>query len=66
MLNNILSILQSVGLGSQKRALHSNFSNPYLNAQVFVQRIQGQHYINNGLKVELYCLSTNAHISLKQ
>lgn len=66
MLNNIHSILENLGLSRQKRALHIQFSNPALNGQVFVQRIQGQHQINVGLKVDVLCLSTNAHIQLKQ
>ena len=66
MLNNIHSMLEHLGLSLQKRALHIQFSNEALNSQVFVQRIQGQHFINQGLKAEVLCLSTNAHIQLKQ
>ncbi|EXH11443.1 rhs element Vgr family protein [Acinetobacter sp. 1245593] len=36
-----------------------------MNSQVFLQRIDGQHYLNQGTTAELICLSTNAHISLK-
>ncbi|MEB6678153.1 phage late control D family protein, partial [Acinetobacter haemolyticus] len=39
---------------------------PSLNQQVFLQKIQGQHAINQGMTAELICLSTNAHIPLKQ
>ncbi|WP_035368094.1 phage late control D family protein, partial [Acinetobacter haemolyticus] len=42
------------------------FANPSLNQQVFLQKIQGQHAINQGMTAELICLSTNAHIPLKQ
>ena len=66
MMKNINALIDSLGLGLQKRALHIQFAQPALNAQVFLQRIQGQHFINDGLKVELLCLSTNAHIQLKQ
>lgn len=66
MLNNINSIIEGLGLSSQKRALHIKFSNPILDSQVFIQRIQGQHFINQGLKAEALCLSTNAHLQLKQ
>ena len=66
MLNQIYKILESVGLTAQKRAVHIRFSNTVLNTQVFLQRIDGKHYINEGLKAELICLSTNAHIPLKQ
>lgn len=66
MLNNINSIIEGLGLSPQKRALHIKFSNPILDSQVFIQRIQGQHFINQGLKAEVLCLSTNAHLQLKQ
>ncbi|WDZ50124.1 type VI secretion system Vgr family protein [Acinetobacter vivianii] len=66
MLNNIFQALDSLGLTAQKRALHILFSNSDLNTQVFLQRIDGQHQINAGVKAELICLSTNASITLKQ
>ncbi|GAA5184978.1 type VI secretion system Vgr family protein [Acinetobacter kookii] len=66
MLKNIHMLMDSMGLSLQKRALHIQFSNELLNAQVFIQRIEGQHRINQGLKAELMCLSTHAHIALKQ
>ncbi|OTU43321.1 type VI secretion system protein [Acinetobacter pittii] len=46
--------------------LHVQFSNPSLNTQVFLQSIEGQHQLNEGLTADLFCLSTNAYISLKQ
>ena len=66
MLNTIHAVIEAMGLSLQKRALHLYFSNELLNPQVFIQRIEGQHRINHGFKVELICLSTNAHIPLKQ
>ena len=66
MLNNIFRALDQLGITSQKRALHIQFSNPILNAKVFLQRIDGQHEINQGIRAELICLSTDATISLKQ
>ena len=66
MFNSIYKMLESFGFGSQKRALHIHFSNPALNTQVFIQRIEGEHRINQGLKAEILCLSTNAHLPLKQ
>lgn len=66
MLNNIFQALDSLGLTAQKRALHILFSNPDLNTQVFLQRIDGQHQINQGVRAELICLSTHATIPLKQ
>ncbi|PIL59338.1 type VI secretion system protein, partial [Acinetobacter baumannii] len=55
----------SLGISPQKRAIHVQFTSPILNAQVFLQRIDGVHALNDGLKAELLCLSTNATIQLK-
>ncbi|WP_130804037.1 type VI secretion system Vgr family protein [Acinetobacter ihumii] len=66
MLTNIYSVMEQWGLGTLKRALHVQFSHPVLNTQVFLQRIEGQHKLNDGLNIELTCLSNNAHIALKQ
>ncbi|ATZ68105.1 type VI secretion system Vgr family protein [Acinetobacter haemolyticus] len=66
MIFNILNFLDKIGLTAQKRAIHIQFANPSLNQQVFLQKIQGQHAINQGMTAELICLSTNAHIPLKQ
>ncbi|WP_453963470.1 type VI secretion system Vgr family protein, partial [Acinetobacter baumannii] len=53
------------GISPQKRAIHVQFTSSILNAQVFLQRIDGVHALNDGLKAELLCLSTNATIQLK-
>ncbi|MQZ30040.1 type VI secretion system tip protein VgrG [Acinetobacter haemolyticus] len=66
MLNNIFKALDQLGLTAQKRAIHIQFANPSLNQQVFLQKIQGQHAINQGMTAELICLSTNTTIPLKQ
>ncbi|MDI3379639.1 type VI secretion system Vgr family protein [Acinetobacter sp. V89_7] len=66
MLSNMNRVLEQLGLGALKRAVHVQFSHAALNAQVFLQRIEGKHALNDGLSVELTCLSTNAHIALKQ
>lgn len=66
MLNNIHSVFEQLGFGALKRAIHVQFSNPLLNTQIFLQRIDGKHTLNEGLEVELTCLSINAHIALKQ
>jgi len=66
MLSHIHRILEDLGINSQKRVLHIQFSNSSLNTQVFLQSIEGQHQLNEGLAADLFCLSTNAHISLKQ
>ncbi|QXZ26393.1 type VI secretion system Vgr family protein [Acinetobacter haemolyticus] len=66
MFKTIYAALEQLGLTAQKRAIQIQFANPSLNQQVFLQKIQGQHAINQGMTAELICLSTNAHIPLKQ
>ncbi|WP_215901994.1 phage late control D family protein, partial [Acinetobacter soli] len=63
---NLFGVLERVGLGAQQRALHVTFSDPALNSQVYLQRIQGQQQINHGSTAELLCFSTHAQIALKQ
>ncbi|WP_215901796.1 contractile injection system protein, VgrG/Pvc8 family, partial [Acinetobacter soli] len=63
---NLFGVLERLGLGAQQRALHVTFSDPALNSQVYLQRIQGQQQINHGSTAELLCFSTHAQISLKQ
>lgn len=63
---SVSSILERLGLVSQNRAVHIQFSNQSLNQQVFLQHIEGEHTLNQGSVAELLCLSTNAHIALKQ
>ncbi|MCH2000536.1 type VI secretion system Vgr family protein [Acinetobacter seifertii] len=65
MLNSIHQVLDSLGISPQKRAIHIQFTSPILNDQVFLQRVDGVHALNDGLKTELLCLSTNATIQLK-
>ncbi|MEG6545226.1 type VI secretion system Vgr family protein [Acinetobacter bereziniae] len=65
MFNNINFVLEKMGLSAQKRALHIQFSNPNLAAHVFLQRIDGIHTINDGLNLQLICLSTRNNIALK-
>ncbi len=65
MFNNISQVLESIGFLSQHRSVYFQFSDASLNSQVFLQRIDGQHYLNQGMTAELICLSTNAHIPLK-
>ncbi|WP_455768474.1 hypothetical protein, partial [Acinetobacter bereziniae] len=57
LVNSIYKVLDQLGLTAQKRALHIQFSNPDLTAQVFLQRIDGQHAINQGVSAELICLA---------
>ncbi|MDR7015469.1 type VI secretion system Vgr family protein [Acinetobacter sp. 3657] len=66
MFKTIFSALEQLGLTAQKRAIHIQFSNPALANQVFLQRIEGVHAINEGVNAQLICLSTNATIPLKQ
>ncbi|WP_180178933.1 type VI secretion system Vgr family protein [Acinetobacter sp. YH12041] len=64
--NHIAQVLEQLGLSAQKRALLVQFSHQKLNSEVFLQRIDGQHVLNQGLKIELICVSTNALIPLKE
>ena len=65
-MNSIFRVLDKFGIGIQNRAISVQFSNSELNTQVMLQRIDGYHGINDGLSVELICLSTNPYIELKQ
>ncbi|WP_254635289.1 type VI secretion system Vgr family protein, partial [Acinetobacter bereziniae] len=65
MLNNIYFLLEKLGLTTQKRALHAQFSNHTLNDHVFLQYIHGTHAINDGVNLQLICLSTQNNIALK-
>ncbi|GAB3050492.1 type VI secretion system Vgr family protein [Acinetobacter apis] len=62
---NIYNLLEKMGFGYQKRAIHAQFSDPILNPQLFIQRIDGNHEINKGVSCELICLSANPAIALK-
>ncbi|AOA58025.1 type VI secretion system tip protein TssI/VgrG [Acinetobacter larvae] len=66
MFNNIQNILADLGLSAQKRAIHAQFSNSSLNEKVFLQRIEGEHGLNQGFTAELICLSLDATIALKE
>ncbi|MGB5885596.1 MAG: type VI secretion system Vgr family protein [Acinetobacter venetianus] len=66
MFKTIYAALEQLGLTAQKRAIHIQFSNPALANQVFLQRIEGTHCLNDGVSAELICLSTDATIPLKQ
>ncbi|MBJ9953073.1 MULTISPECIES: type VI secretion system Vgr family protein [unclassified Acinetobacter] len=66
MSNNIYVALEQLGLTAQKRAIHAQFSNNDLNNQVFLQRVDGTHAINEGVDLQLICLSMNGAIPLKQ
>lgn len=65
MANHIYAALEQLGLTAQKRAIHLQFSNSILNDKVFLQRIDGTHALNQGINLQLICLSTDAHIPLK-
>ena len=66
MFKTIYAALEQLGLTAQKRAIHVQFSNELLNKQIYLQRIDGQHALNEGVTAELICLSTHANIPLKQ
>ncbi len=52
MPSNIFAALEKLGLSPQKRALHIQFSQPALNTDVFLQRIDGKHQLNDGLHAD--------------
>ena len=62
---NIYDALEQLGLTSQKRAIHVQFSNSALNNKVYLQRIDGTHQLNDGVHLQLICLATDATIPLK-
>ena len=62
---NIYAALEQLGLSAQKRAIHVQFSNVDLNTKVFLQCIDGTHQLNDGVHLQLICLSTDATIPLK-
>lgn len=64
MINNISTILDKLGFGLQKRAISIQLSNTAVNSQIMLQRLEGYHGINDGLSLELICLSTNPYIEL--
>ena len=66
MPKHIHLLLEQLGLNRQHRTLHLQFSHLPLNHQVLIQRVDGQHQINQGLQAELICLSTQANLALKQ
>lgn len=66
MFNNIFQILENFGFLSKHRSVYLQFPDASLNSQVFLQRIDGQHYLNQGITADLICLSTNAHLPLKK
>lgn len=66
MINNIQSALDNLGLSAKRRVVHIRFSNSTLNQQLYLQHIEGEHHLNQGMYAELLCLSTDATIPLKQ
>lgn len=66
MFNHIENTLLDLGLNADKRVLHIQFSNRILNKQLYLQRVEGEHRLNQGINAELLCLSTNTNIALKQ
>lgn len=67
LLGSIHQVLSQLGIGFNvsNRGLRLNFANTLLSQQLFIQHIQGNSAINEGLSAELICLSTDAFIALK-
>lgn len=65
MLNSIHQVLDSLGISPQKRAIHIQFTSPILNDQVFLQRIDGVHALNDGLKSRTFMSINKCNDSTK-
>ena len=63
---NLFNALVQWALNPQHRALKVQFSNAALDSQVFLQRIEGRHVLNEGLSADLLCFSHNPYLALKQ
>ncbi|WP_213030523.1 phage late control D family protein, partial [Acinetobacter boissieri] len=66
MYHTIDTLLEKLGIGAKNRAIHIQFSHKILNSQVFLQRVDGTHHLNQGIKLQLICLSNVPNIALKQ
>ncbi|HHW51870.1 MAG TPA: type VI secretion system tip protein VgrG [Acinetobacter towneri] len=66
MQSSLFAVLEKFGLSPQHRTIHIQFSNSALNHQVFLQCVYGQHAINQGLQMDVLCLSPHANLPLKQ
>ena len=68
MLGTIHQVLTKLGIGfnAAHRVIALTLSNAGLNDQLYLQLVSGQTAINDGLRLELICLSTNDTISLQQ
>ncbi|MGO3385902.1 MAG: type VI secretion system Vgr family protein, partial [Acinetobacter guillouiae] len=67
MLNiNIYDLLEKIGLNVRNRTITANFSNAELNHQLFLNHLNVNHEINQGLKAELICVAANSLIPLKK
>lgn len=66
MQSSLFAVLEKFGLSPQHRTIHIQFSNSALNHQVFLQCVYGQHAINQGLQMNVLCLSPHANLPLKQ
>ncbi|MDO5542623.1 MAG: type VI secretion system Vgr family protein [Acinetobacter sp.] len=66
MQSSLFAVLEKFGLSPQHRTIHIQFSNSALNHQVFLQCVHGQHAINQGLQMDVLCLSPHANLPLKQ
>lgn len=67
IVGSIHQVLSKLGIAfnPSHRSIQLKFNQPALEQQVFIQRLDGRTAINEGLTVNLICLSTDAHLGLK-
>ncbi|MDR9778117.1 hypothetical protein RJJ65_36900, partial [Rhizobium hidalgonense] len=65
MLGTIHQVLAKLGIDNDYRTIGLRFSDANLTQQVYLQYFTGHSAINQGLNLQLICLSTNANISLQ-
>ncbi len=53
ILQHIHAEMDRLGLSARNRSLHIQFSDPVLNLQLFLQRIDAEHALNAGLKADI-------------
>ena len=58
---HIFGALEHLGLSAQQCVLHLTLLDVSLNSQVYLQRIEGQHQLNQCSIDELICFSSHAN-----
>ncbi|MCH4244222.1 type VI secretion system Vgr family protein [Acinetobacter gerneri] len=66
MLNELLGILDKFGLSAEKRPLSALFSSKELNQKLYAQHFSGRSAVNESMRAQLLCFSTDSTIPLKR